>query len=500
MFLPTFKPHIERMVQEKGEHYLRCAAELIAGLVAGSKHWPFDMVASLREWLLPQLRIAISNISTETTKDWNECFQLMVRNRDPRRVFWVIDFVTNELKYPSSSALIFSTKFMLLQRVLIEQQWKVPGCLRDVVMFVEGQLDHNYKNIRSKIGSVLSTAFFHDLHYQGQLSEVHQNPSMNQLIEKILMKIAPLLIDDMSSSDLNSIIEVEESSSPADISTDEKKKAIRTFKTCMKMIINSQSRSLQPFKPAYIELLPFLCRLYPSTRRRSAVSCDEELDFDTRICMSCIAQCLLSRDQLVDVSRKLQEISCSTWWHIRHCLLPYIQVFSYINVFELKQCREALDIIQDIVVSLLHDERFEVAKMAGATLSGLIQCGLIQVAGRLLSLAKSLCLSKLPKKRSNGKVTSATDSSSLLKRHAGVLIISSCILSSPYTVPTWMPDLVVQLSHHLNEPHPIHNTVKFTFSEFRRTHYDNWHEDKSKFEPDQLSTLTDLLVSPNYYA
>ena len=61
---------------------------------------------------------------------------------------------------------------MLLQRVLIEQQWKVPGCLRDVVMFVEGQLDHNYKNIRSKIGSVLSTAFFHDLHYQGQLSEV----------------------------------------------------------------------------------------------------------------------------------------------------------------------------------------------------------------------------------------------------------------------------------------------------------------------------------------
>ena len=37
-------------------------------------------------------------------------------------------------------------------------------------------------------------------------------------------------------------------------------------------------------------------------------------------------------------------------------------------------------------------------------------------------------------------------------------------------------------------------------SDFRRTHHDNWQEHKQKFTEDQLLVLTDLLVSPRYYA
>ncbi len=43
-------------------------------------------------------------------------------------------------------------------------------------------------------------------------------------------------------------------------------------------------------------------------------------------------------------------------------------------------------------------------------------------------------------------------------------------------------------------------TVKKALSNFRRTHYDNWQDHKQKFTDDQLVVLTDLLVSPNYYA
>ncbi len=43
-------------------------------------------------------------------------------------------------------------------------------------------------------------------------------------------------------------------------------------------------------------------------------------------------------------------------------------------------------------------------------------------------------------------------------------------------------------------------TVKKTLSDFRRTHHDNWQEHKQKFTDDQLLVLTDLLVSPCYYA
>lgn len=43
-------------------------------------------------------------------------------------------------------------------------------------------------------------------------------------------------------------------------------------------------------------------------------------------------------------------------------------------------------------------------------------------------------------------------------------------------------------------------TVKKTLMDFKRTHQDNWEEHKMKFSEDQLSILTDLLVSPSYYA
>lgn len=117
----------------------------------------------------------------------------------------------------------------------------------------------------------------------------------------------------------------------------------------------------------------------------------------------------------------------------------------------------------------------------------------------------------------------------LVRRHAGVLGLSACILSSPYDVPTWMPQLLMDLSAHLNDtqpievrlpphPHPHHPsppspstvclnewfplqmTVKKTLSNFRRTHHDNWQQHKQQFTDDQLLVLTDLLVSPCYYA
>lgn len=132
-----------------------------------------------------------------------------------------------------------------------------------------------------------------------------------------------------------------------------------------------------------------------------------------------------------------------------------------------------------------------------------------------------------------------------MRRHAGVLGLSACILSSPYDVPTWMPQLLMDLSAHLNDTQPIEvcvitysnhlillqwglffnqfysvflaccqqnlrsvaiicvcfqMTVKKTLSNFRRTHHDNWQQHKQQFTDDQLLVLTDLLVSPCYYA
>ena len=44
-FLDIWRPHIERLVTERQESHQRAAAEIIAGLVRGSKHWSYSMVS-----------------------------------------------------------------------------------------------------------------------------------------------------------------------------------------------------------------------------------------------------------------------------------------------------------------------------------------------------------------------------------------------------------------------------------------------------------------------
>ena len=231
---------------------------------------------------------------------------------------------------------------------------------------------------------------------------------------------------------------------------------------------------------------------------------DEELHQDSRLCLSCIAQSFVSENDLSKVIETVEGIIASKSWHARHTVLNYIQVFAFTNLFSLFANEAAIATLQRLIINLLQDEQFEVYRMASITLSGLIQCGVIPLNEAIFDLGRTLSRTKLlQKKRASGIGPVTQDAEyqqRLLKRHAGVLVLSACVLSAPYTVPDWMPEVVMSLSEHLHDPQPIQSTIKRTLSDFRRTHHDNWHEDKHKFTSDELAILTDLLVSPSYYA
>jgi proteasome activator subunit 4 len=88
----------------------------------------------------------------------------------------------------------------------------------------------------------------------------------------------------------------------------------------------------------------------------------------------------------------------------------------------------------------------------------------------------------------------------LIKRHGGVLGLCSIVNSCPYDVPDYLPEIVTYLCEYTNDPAVIQTSVRKCLSEFRRTHYDNWAEHQLKFNENQLSTLSDILISPSYYA
>ena len=65
-------------------------------MVRGSKHWPYDMVASMWAWVVPLIRTALEKITVETIVDWGTCFATASESRDPTSIHWMMEVLMEE--------------------------------------------------------------------------------------------------------------------------------------------------------------------------------------------------------------------------------------------------------------------------------------------------------------------------------------------------------------------------------------------------------------------
>jgi len=168
-----------------------------------------------------------------------------------------------------------------------------------------------------------------------------------------------------------------------------------------------------------------------------------------------------------------------------------VQIFVFHNIFQFDE--NMMNATLDMIMVLMEDPQVEVRELAGKTLSGIIRCANRSSGARLKDHFSRMLGTKVANKKK-------PEPEALLRRHVGVLGLSALVLAFPYEIPTWMPEVLEHLTRHMNDPAPVQTTVKQTMAEFRRTHQESWHLDREKFTDDQLSALTDLLVSPSYYA
>jgi hypothetical protein len=52
----------------------------------------------------------------------------------------------------------------------------------------------------------------------------------------------------------------------------------------------------------------------------------------------------------------------------------------------------------------------------------------------------------------------------------------------------------------MNESTIISSSISFTFKEFKRTHVDNWENERLKFSEEELFIVSEFLHAPSYYA
>uniref|UniRef100_A0A671QJ67 Proteasome activator complex subunit 4A n=1 Tax=Sinocyclocheilus anshuiensis TaxID=1608454 RepID=A0A671QJ67_9TELE len=477
--------NLERLVADSHESTQRCVAEIISGLIRGSKHWSYSKVEKLWALLCPLLRKALSNITIETYADWGTCIATACESRDPRKLHWLFEMLMESPVTGEGGSFVDACRLYVLQGGLAQQEWRVPELLHRLLQYLEPKLTQVYKNVRERIGSVLTYIFMIDVNLPH--TQPTTSPRNAEFTERVLARLKPLTEGEEEIQN-----HVVEENTEGD--QDERTQAIKLLKTVLKWLMTSAGRSFSSVVPEQLRLLPLLFKIAPVENDDSY----DEMKRDAKTCLSLMSQGLLYSEQIPQVL----SISRSSSWHARYTVLTYLQIMVFYNLFTFLSDAKAVSDVRALVLSLLEDEQLEVREMAATTLSGFLQCNFLSIDEPMQAHFEALSKTRLPKRkrRELGSVVDTIPSADLVRRHAGVLGLSACILSSPYDVPTWMPQILVDLSAHLNDTQPIEMTVKKTLSDFRRTHHDNWQEHQQKFTDDQLLVLTDLLVSPCYYA
>ncbi|ESP01604.1 hypothetical protein LOTGIDRAFT_207699 [Lottia gigantea] len=429
--------------------------EILAGAIRGAKHWSFQHVEELWKWAIPLLKTTISNYSIETVSDWKTFYSSITESRDPRKLSALYEFLLTSPLSGDGGAFGDSSRLSMILYSVIQQEWRIPEILHRILSLVSQHLSHQYKAVRDEIGRLMIL------------------PTLDKLKDTV----------EVQTDEGTTLMEVDGSNSEED-----RKEAIRLCKTVLKFLVSSNGRAYETSPQEILPLLPVICAL-------DCESTDDDLVVLRNAAFYCLSHALLEESDIPHVIEMMREVTGLQSWHARKSILRYIQNIVFDNFFLLDNPHYKQQ-IQEILFHLICDEQLEVREMASVTFSGLLHCGFLQLEQGMMDHFEHLRRTKVKKR----KLTQALPLDTLIKRHAGVLGLSACVQAYPYDVPEFVPQILMDLSVHVNDPQPIQLTVKKTLSDFRRTHHDNWLDHKQMFTDDQLVILTDLLISPNYYA
>lgn len=262
---------------------------------------------------------------------------------------------------------------------------------------------------------------------------------------------------------------------------------------------------------------------------------DQDRVDHARQALSLAAQARLDADDLSRVITVCVATAKSTKWRVRGSVLPYLQVVGFTRLF--MGTKSDMRSLLDSVVLLLSDEQLDVREAAAHTLVPLLRdapAGAVESLRttflhrakrsrkRVLRLRKVVrteraaavaaasvngCAAASGGASSSGGVVAAASSTgpadlaaALAVQHGAVLGLGAFLLSSPYAVPPWMPPVLLALTQCIDDVPPVSTTARKLFADFWRTHRDEWAAQREAFTADELEQVSELLISPSYYA
>lgn len=388
--LANFMRHLPRLVEDKsvdGHH--RCAAEVMAGFMRGSKHWSFAKAENLYREFEPLIRLALDKITVETDVYWGTCFATTAENMDPYRQWWLHELLLDE-PLKESTSFIDCSRLYCLQGAFNQHVWRLNSIAHRLLTYLRPYLDHPFQNIRERIGSILINIFEGDLSFSG--APRSESPLADDFIRELMPRLKILLTDQPKKI---APMDVDGSGDHAS----EFEVSVRLFKTVGQWLIGLINRCTNGNEIAFFELLPIACRL-------EKIESDQEVVEMSTTLIAMFSQALTLPDRVDAALEKINEVSLMSSWSARMAVIDMLQVLVFHNMAIFLSREEWIQRVQLIVLRLLEDNVLEVREKAGEVLCGLLHCSFLPATDKLLELFKSKCKTKIAIRRGNRVTTS----------------------------------------------------------------------------------------------
>jgi len=463
----------------------RAAAEVLAGLIRGAKHFPGSVSKKLWDWFTPRLPQIFAKLTLDTLTIWQSFINTTCSDRDPRRIQPIVNFISS-LKIDFQSESVFPLSKSMDWTLLLAEclgprfAFKAPALID---LYFEN-LHTSYAEIRQSIITTFLTIMSDEWR--------PEFPDSRALLTSCNSQDDPLLVRDVRhQTRIMSVVDQlpalrSERLPGANVSQSLYDKIGLTL---LSWIWNVAYSPRAPYVFVYTK--PILPEIFRMSELQDSAEV-QQYSSGVLYIMAAINPPAYLIEPLTELF--LEAVKTSPSWRVRRKAIPVLAVWYFRNLSSLSP--PVVRKIIDVLVECLSDENVEVRERAASTLSGILRCRadkeqVILLKDRFARIAQR---TRLPK-RDDAKYPDA-----LRKLHAAILGMIATLQAYPYAVEPWMPALIERLSRHATDPQPVASAIRKFAAEFKKTHQDTWHIDKELFDEDQLQALQTIVSGTSYYA
>ncbi|KAH7915111.1 armadillo-type protein [Hygrophoropsis aurantiaca] len=475
---------IEPLLFDSDKFKQAAAAEMVAGLLRGSKHWDKSSRNTLWSWLTPHLDRIFAQAKPDTILYWCSVVKVVVADHDHRRHQPLVDWILGlQLDFQGDSAFAMTKTLNVVVELIDAMGMRFYPMSEKYLSILFNNANTSYAEIRTGIATALCMISDHQWW--------PSYPTTASLILACSEKSSPLYRSQPSiNNHVDNIIQAlpkwkDERLAPPRVSQSQYDKVGMTMLLWLWVSFHGPEASL---------VLPHAVAFLPEMLKMSELNDNAELQKYSSAILNALSTLYLRQEYVDEIlSSLIASIKYSKSWRIRMHALPVLVVFFYRNLMAMSP--SAVSNVMDVLLECLSDENVEVREMSSKTLSGVVRCSqrqsIIPLKKRFVSMVNRV---KLPPRNQPNYAES------LRSMHGAILGICALIESLPYSVEPWMPSLTEVLARHATDPPPISTTIRHCASEFKKTHQDTWHKDQLAFDEDQLQSLSAMLVGTSYYA